>query len=110
VGIFERGEIVRVDFPYGNMRQVKERPALVLGMDADGDVLLARITSIEPQDDYFVPIFAEDVVGFAFPKNSYIRCQKLTTIENSIIAKSLGHLNERILAEVVGRISSYLWK
>jgi mRNA interferase MazF len=96
---FERGDVVRVPFPYADRPTRQWRPALVVsreGLGEDGRLIwVAMITSAENRmwpDD--VP-FGETYRHAGLPAPSLIRPCKLATIES-------GH------AEKVGRANSVL--
>lgn len=92
---YERGQVVRVPFPFTDRAASKNRPALVLS-DAvafntpAGHVVLAMITSAKnapwPLD---CPI--EDLTSAGLPAPSVVRC-KLFTLDARLIRSILGQL------------------
>jgi mRNA interferase MazF len=100
---FERGEVVRVPFPFTDRLASKNRPALVLSdarafnMPA-GHVVLAMITSAAhapwPLD---TPI--DDLGAAGLPAPSVVRC-KLFTLDLRLVRGSLGRLAEADASKV----------
>ncbi|CAI8802439.1 mRNA interferase MazF [Methylococcus capsulatus] len=92
---YERGQVVRVPFPFTDRAASKNRPALVLsGASAfntpAGHVVLAMITSAKnPPWPLDYPI--EDLAAAGLPAPSVVRC-KLFTLDARLIRGVLGRL------------------
>ncbi len=108
---FDRGDVIRVPFPYTDRPIRERRPALVVseGGIGQGKCLLwvAMITSAEhrawPGD---VP-FGDRYREAGLPAPSIIRPCKLATIE-SRHAERLGHLDASLVREVMSILRGYL--
>lgn len=94
---YERGQVVRVPFPFTDRAASKNRPALVLSDAAAfnapaGHVVLAMITSAGnapwPLD---CPL--QDLASAGLPAPSLVRA-KLFTLDTRLIRGVLGHLAE----------------
>jgi mRNA interferase MazF len=97
--MFERGDIVSVPFPFTDLRQSKLRPAIVLSnarMNSSGDVIVAMITSKFRDDGFSIPI-PRDALMNALPKTSYIRFNRVVTLDESLIHKKLSVANDHIV-------------
>lgn len=92
---YERGQVVRVPFPFTDRDAAKNRPALVLSSASrfntpSGHALLAMITSAKnPPWPLDLPI--EDLTSAGLPAPSVIRC-KLFTLDARLIRGVLGRL------------------
>ena len=53
--VFKVSEVVSVEFPFTDMQGRKRRPGVVLAIDST-DLLLARITTHEPRDQFDVSL------------------------------------------------------
>jgi mRNA interferase MazF len=108
---FERGDVVRVPFPYTDRSTRQHRPALVVSNGAigeDGALLwVVMITSAEnrswPED---VPL-GQDFARAGLPAPSVIRPCKLATIE-ARHAQRLGQIPPQHLARVLSTIRRYI--
>jgi mRNA interferase MazF len=95
------GEVVVIPFPQTDLKAGKRRPALVL-VDLPGDdVILCQITSRARSDE---PSVALDVTDFERGKlshPSFIRPQRLFTVEQRVILYSAGKIRATKLNEVL---------
>ncbi|AAU90964.1 conserved hypothetical protein [Methylococcus capsulatus str. Bath] len=94
---YERGQIVRVPFPFTDRAASKNRPALVLsGASAfntpAGHVVLAMITSAK-NPSWPLDCAIEDLAAAGLPAPSVVRC-KLFTLDARLIRGVLGALAE----------------
>ncbi len=108
---FERGDVVRVPFPYTDRSTRQHRPALVVsdGHVGDGDRLLwvVMITSADNRpwaDD--VPL-GESYAEAGLPAPSVIRPAKIATIE-AVVATRLGRIDDERLARTMQAIRANL--
>lgn len=104
MGVFVRGDIVVVRFPYSDLRDFKRRPALVLADCGGDDLVLCQITSQNIKDGFAVSIIPSDTHG-KLSVASNIRPNKLFTAEKSIILYKIGTLNGHKLTTVLDKLS-----
>jgi mRNA interferase MazF len=93
--MYQFGEVVLLEYPYTDLAGVKMRPAVVLKDTNDNDLILARATSQPRQTEYDVQI--EDWREVGLFKPSVIRVHKLTTIEATLVKRSMGFLSSKDL-------------
>ncbi|CDN53658.1 Transcriptional modulator of MazE/toxin, MazF [Neorhizobium galegae bv. officinalis bv. officinalis str. HAMBI 1141] len=107
--IFERGDIVRVPFPYTDRDTRQRRPALVVSSAiGEGAALLwvVMITSAENRrwaDD--IPIL--DHASAGLPAPSVVRPVKIATVEARHV-EAIGKLPDEISRSVIRRIAGIL--
>jgi mRNA interferase MazF len=102
-----KGEVVAVAFPFSDLSQAKNRPALVL-IDLPGaDAVLAAITSTR-SDPHAIALEAKDFQQGALSHVSFIHPAKLFTFQKSLIRKVVGNITEAKRKEVVAKIVSLL--
>lgn len=95
------GEVVVVPFPQTDLQVGKPRPALVL-VDLPGDdLILAQITSQFRQDGFSIPLAAADFAGGQLPVASYIRPNRLFTVDKSAVLRRSGHVRPEKLDAVL---------
>lgn len=106
MGQFTRGEVVLVSFPFSDLSQTKLRPAMVLAEVEYGDLLLCQITSKNYGDRQAVAIAATDFEKGSLPRASFARPGRLTTVDPSLVSRSLGKLTEEKRQEVATVIAN----
>lgn len=73
-------DVVMIPFPFTDMKTVKRRPVLVMReVDRYGDFLAAAITS-KAGHDHSITLSADDFAEGALPKASWVRADKLYTL------------------------------
>jgi mRNA interferase MazF len=92
MGPFTVGDVVIVPFPYANFSKFKKRPALVVGQAEFDNLILCQITSRAETSKRAVPLSDTDFAKGALNLESYIRFDKLFTIEPSILERAVGSL------------------
>ena len=95
------GEVVIIPFPQTDLKAGKRRPALVLVDLAGDDLILCQITTRARRDGFSVPLDAGDFETGQLSQPSYIRPQRLFTVEQRIIIYSIGKVKTAKLAEVL---------
>ena len=98
------GEVVVLPFPQTNLQAGKRRPALVVA-DLDGDdLILCQLTSQFRSDGYSVSLAIADFERGRLTTNSFIRPNRLFTVEQSVILYVAGKVKDSKLNEVRARI------
>ena len=103
--ILARGDIVVAAFPYTDLSMQKRRPALVLNENTEAsDVILAFIgTQIPPKLSPTVVMLESTDSDFpqtGLKTDSFIRLDKIATIERYLITRRLGKLGQNKLTAV----------
>lgn len=94
MGSFTVGDIVLLPFPYANLTVFKKRPALVVGLADFNNLILCQITSKNNGSVRAVQIQDTDFSVGKLSLNSFVRPDKLFTVELSIIENKLGTLRD----------------
>jgi mRNA interferase MazF len=108
--MFARGDIVSVPFPFTDLSRSKLRPAIVLSndrMNSSGDVIVAMITSKDKDDGFSIPI-PSDALTIALPRPSYIRFNRVVTLDESLIDKKLSEADISIVGQIVTHLQQLL--
>jgi len=101
-------DIVGIPFPYSDMTSRKRRPVLIInGPDQRGDFISLAITSVMTRE-LSVTIDNKSMNTGKIPKQSWIRYDKIFTLNNSIIVKSYGSLKAEVFQQVVNGLCDYL--
>jgi mRNA-degrading endonuclease toxin of MazEF toxin-antitoxin module len=105
----DRGDVVIVDFPFGEGRGSKVRPAVVIQCDADnrrlGTIIVAMITKQtalvgrEPRH-ILIDVSTEAGKASGLWMQSVVNCSQLATIKSDRIARRLGNLSESLMEQL----------
>ncbi|MDP4012233.1 MAG: type II toxin-antitoxin system PemK/MazF family toxin [Candidatus Nanoarchaeia archaeon] len=101
---FKQGEVILVPVPFTNLKEAKQRPALILSDDSYNlnfeDVIICGITSNLGDDHYSVLLEQKEMEDGNIYFLSRIKVDKLFTVHKSIIKRKLGKVNKSILEKV----------
>jgi mRNA interferase MazF len=98
------GEVVIFPFPQSNLQSGKRRPALVVADLAGDDLVLCQVTRKARSDDYAVPLVLSDFEHGRLAEDSFIRANRLFTVEQSVILYTAGKIKAAKLEEVKSKI------
>ena len=105
---FVRGDIVILEFPFSNLIQFKKRPSLVIKVPKGDDIIVCQITGKSYENSVEIPIKKEDFYKGNLKVESYIRLDKIFSIEKYLIKYKVGSLKQEKFNEVIDRICSFL--
>jgi mRNA interferase MazF len=101
--MIRQGAIVLIPFPFTDLSTNKVRPALILALGHSGeDVVVAFISSQQKKKKYTVAVTPSDRNGLRI--DSMIVCDKLATLEKTIVLGELGFLEEETIALVRSKL------
>ena len=108
MGGFIKGDVIVVLFPFSDLSSAKKRPALVIAVPDDDDVILCQITSRQITDRYAIQLRDEHFSQGSLRQESNIRPNRLFTADSRIIQYRAGHLNDNHLEQVIQKIIGIL--
>ncbi|VVB81358.1 PemK-like, MazF-like toxin of type II toxin-antitoxin system [uncultured archaeon] len=101
--IFRQGDVVLVPVPFTDLKEAKQRPALVISNDARNarvdDVVICGITSNIKDEPYSIILEQKDMAEGRIYFLSRIKADKLFTIHKSAIIRKLGRVGSQILEQ-----------
>lgn len=97
------GEVVVIPFPQTDLARGKRRPALVLADLPGGDLILCQITSRQRSDGFSIALNSSDFERGQLHQQSFIRPQRLFTVEATVILYSVGKLHSARLSEALAK-------
>jgi mRNA interferase MazF len=104
----ERGELLLVPFPFSDVSAAKRRPVLALTTaDSYGDFIALPVTS-RPRTEHGVSIQSADLISGSLPAPSWIRTDRIVTLNASLVVKSVGRASERTVSAAVQRFCAYI--
>jgi mRNA interferase MazF len=98
------GEIVVLPFPQTDLRQGKRRPALVVVDLSGSDLILCQITSQAHHDSNSIGIDTGDFQSGQLHVRSYIRPNRLFTVEQSVILYTAARVTKSKLDETLAKL------
>ncbi len=98
------GEVVVLPFPQTNLQSGKRRPALVVAALPGDDLILCQITSRNRSDAFSIPLAIDDFEKGRLVMDSFVRAQRLFTVESSVILYAAGKVKITKLNEVRSKI------
>jgi mRNA interferase MazF len=100
----KRAEVVIVDFPFSDRTGSKVRPAVVVQVDAlnqsRSDTILAIITSSSSRRQTEVFVDVSKVTGTGLRFSSFIQCDTLVTLDQSLVLAVIGRLPNPVVQQV----------
>ena len=95
------GDLVLIPFPFSDLQATKKRPVLVLtSPDRHGDFISLAVTSV-PQASPNILIDSTELLTGSLPKISWVRVDKVFTLDHRLIVKGLGRVNNRTMREIL---------
>jgi len=98
------GEVVVLPFPQTDLQVGKRRPALVVSELAGEDLILCQITTQSRRDSYSVPLATNDFERGRLNVDSFIRANRIFTVDRSVIIYTAAKVKTSKLEEVRVRI------
>ena len=98
----KRGDIILVPFPFTDLSSQKTRPALILSAGkTEGDLIALAMTSRLTNDA--LPIEERDLIEGHLPVRSFVRLDKIATLNISIVKKKVGCVKGDVMLDIVGK-------
>jgi mRNA interferase MazF len=104
----DRGDLLLVPFPFTDLTASKRRPILVLtAIDSFGDFIALPVTS-RPQTANSVPLAQSDLTVGSLPTASWVRTNRIVTLNVSLVVKALGHVSDSVLETAIEQFCAHL--
>lgn len=100
------GAVVTLPFPFADFSSYKTRPALVIGYAEFDNLILCQITSKSYTSKTAIRLTSDEFASGDLELISYIRPDKIFTVESSLITGSVGKLNNTKLKKVKSSVQS----
>ena len=100
------GDVVLAPVPFTDLSGTKIRPAVVLADVGMQDWVLCEITSSQQVRGRYIAIGPGDMEGGRLRLQSWVRPDRLTTLNETVFEKRLGRLSAAKHAEVAAAVRS----
>ena len=97
-----------MDFPFSNLTQVKRRPALIIKIPKGEDMIVSQITGKSYENSVEVLINKKDFKEGGLKADSYLRLDKIFSIEKSLIKYKAGSLKKEKFNQILNGVCSFL--
>jgi mRNA interferase MazF len=105
---FVKGEVIVIEFPFSDLVQVKRRPSLVIKVPKGDDIIVCQITGKSYERTVEIPIKKEDFHTGNLKVESYMRLDKIFSIEKSLVKYKVGRLKQEKFNQIIDNICSFL--
>jgi mRNA interferase MazF len=102
------GEVVLAKFPFSDLTSQKLRPCLIIGLAEFDDVVLCQITSKRYGSNRAVQLSKKDFSTGSLVVESFVRPDKIATLDVNMLERSLGMLKEAKIIEVKAALRKVL--
>ena len=103
-----KGDIIVIDFPFSNLKESKRRPVLVLKVPKGGDVIVNQITGSSYEKSVEILINGNDFKRGSLNRDSFVRIDKIGSIEKSLIKYKIGSLRPEKFDQILKEVCSFL--
>lgn len=94
------GDVLVAKFPFSDLSSYKKRPVLVIGYSDFDDLIVCQITSYSDKDLLCIPLNKSDFKKGLLPVNSFIRPDKIFTMDQKLVHTKAAELSTIKLKEV----------
>lgn len=96
----KQGDIVIVPFPYTDLSALKNRPAMVVSKNNNGeDVILMAVSSKNVADGFRID--NNSLGDGCLPVTSFVKIRNIVTVKKSIVRRRVAGLKNNVCREVV---------
>ena len=100
----KQGEIVLIPVPFTNLSSEKRRPVIIISNDEynqmAADMVVVAMTSTSSGGPYSFTITSADLASGKLNRPGTIRVDKIYTLDQSLIVRTFGQVNSRILTRI----------
>lgn len=106
MGSVSVGQVVLARFPFSDLTSQKVRPCLVIGIAEFDDIIVCQITSKPYSSKRAIPLKKNDFSEGRLVVDSYIRPDKIATLDMQMITEKPGTLNKTKMSGVKEALKS----
>ena len=100
------GDVILAPLPFTDLSDIKVRPAVVVADVGTQDWVLCQITSQSPAQNRHIPIRPDDMRRGRLKRQSWIRPDRLYTVNERVFRRTIGHLSATKQAEIASAVRS----
>jgi mRNA interferase MazF len=105
---FVKGDVIIIEFHFSNLIQVKRRHSLVIKAPKGDDVIVCQITGKSYEKSVEISIKKEDFHRGNLKVDSFMRLDKIFSIEKSMIKYKVGSLKQEKFNEILDKVCFFI--
>lgn len=106
----EQGDILLVPIPFTDLSSQKRRPVIVVSNNVYNqkttDLIVVAMTSNPIETDYSFTITSDDLEKGTLNHPGKVRVDKIYTISKSIVVKTFGRVNGKVMERIRSELQS----
>ena len=110
--MYKQRDVILIPFPYTDLTETKQRPALIVSNDNYNDtlddVVVCAITSKFQRDEFSFELNDKYLEYGQLPEISFVKAHKLLTIHKSKIIKKYSRIREDYFSDIQDRITDMI--
>ena len=106
--MYKQGEIILIPFPFSDLTGSKKRPAIIISNSKlkGDDFICSLITSNSPKQGLLIR--NQDFTHDKLPFKSWVKPERIFTIDKRIIIKKLAKVNSEFYLKLEKEISKFI--
>ena len=105
---FVKGEIIVIEFPFSDLKDAKRRPVLIVKVLKGEDIIVLQITGSSYEPSVEIRINNNDFKNGSLKRDSFVRIDKIASIEKSLIKYKIGSLKQEKFNQILEKTCSFL--
>jgi mRNA interferase MazF len=110
--MYKQRDIIMIPFPYTDLTETKQRPAIIVSNnnynDTLDDVVVCAVTSKFQRDEFCIELLDTNLDYGKLPEVSFVKAHKLLTIHKSKIIKKYSRVKEDYFSTIQDRIADLI--
>ena len=106
--MFEAGALVLLPFPYSDAATSKRRPVLALTKPDEYGDFIGMAVSSRSHHAHVIPLQNESLVEGQLPKPSWIRTDRIVTLNASLVIKAFAKIKTNVHSQAVDTLCEAL--
>src|SRR3989344_4041756 len=98
-----KGDVIVIEFPFSNLMQNKRRPALIIKIPKGEEIIVSQITGKSYEHLVEVIIKKDDFKEWGLRVESYLRLDKIFSIEKLLIKYKVGSLKREKFDKILDK-------
>ncbi len=105
---FVKGDVAVIEFPFSGLKNAKRRPVLIIKVPKGEDVIVAQVTGDSYENSVEILIRKNDFKRGSLKRDSYVRIDKIASVEKFLIKYKAGSLKQEKFNEIIEKVCSFL--